>query len=163
MREEVIRIYHQQAPELFIFVNIYLVWNEGRQIWTEQDGTNQIHLLHLNPPHQYKVNYTAPLVSLHIFCLAADSESSPVLLWQESKCEVIWGDLWKKKKRHRELLRFEVTVWAGTPQSHGQVGNCWQKIYSSQSDRLVLHYCPSPVISHRDLHPGFSDTFNLWL
>lgn len=74
------------------------------------------------------------LASLHIFCLAADSESSPVLLWQESKCEVIWGDLCEKK-RSTGSLRLEVTVLAGTAPSHGQVSNCGQTIYPRWSDQ----------------------------
>lgn len=99
------------------------------------------------------------LASLHIFCLAADSESSPVLLWQESKCEVIWGDLCgiKGGTGGPEPLRLEVAVPA---LSHGQVDNCGHPINPCWSDQDPCVTVRQAVTSHLDLRPGRSGTFN---
>lgn len=128
---------------------------------SEQSGTPPIR--YTSPPESstsIQSQLCSLLASPHILCLAADSESSPVLVWQESKCEVIWGDLWRKK-RHQfaEPLRLEVTVQAGTSQTHRQVGNYRRKIHPCWLDQLFLHNCPSAAISHLHLHPLCSDTF----
>lgn len=99
-------------------------------------GHHQIHHLRLNSSSQSQSQLCSLLTSLHIFCLAADSESSPILLWQESKCEVIWGDLCERGWRERgtgrgsEPLRSGVTIPAWAPLSHGQAGNCRQAIHA---------------------------------